>query len=148
MASSAVQRQARHHMPVAGHGPQQHPVRALDGARHGVHRSLVADAGPADSAQNHPCRDEGLGSRLTMGQHPGYTLRDVFHVLFKHKWIILAFFSTTFLAGTAFAIASNVTLYQATAQILVSPGREHLSDFTVSASAAVPPRLSFDLDEQ
>ena len=83
-----------------------------------------------------------------MGQHAGYTLRDVFHVLFKHKWIILAFFSTTFLAGTAFALAFNVTLYQATAQILVSPGREHLSDFTVSASAAVPPRLSFDLDEQ
>jgi uncharacterized protein involved in exopolysaccharide biosynthesis len=83
-----------------------------------------------------------------MEQHSGYTLRDVFYVLFKHKWIIFAFSAATLLAGTVFALAFNVTLYQATAQILVSPGREHLSDITVSATAAVPPRLSFDLEEQ
>ncbi len=83
-----------------------------------------------------------------MEQATGYTLRDIFHVLFKRKWVIAVFFLSTVAAGAFLATAFNVVLYQATAQILVSPGREHLADLTLSANALVPPRMSFDLEEQ
>src|SRR5262245_43206241 len=83
-----------------------------------------------------------------MEQQSGYTLRDILQALFTHKWVVAAFFSTTLIAGALFALAFNVPLDHATAQILVSPGREHLFDLTVSATGTVPARVSFDLEEQ
>ena len=83
-----------------------------------------------------------------MEQQGGYTLRDVFHVLFKRKWIIVCFFLSALAAGGAVAFAFNESLYQATAQIVLSPGREHISDLTLSTSTAVPLRVSFDIEEQ
>src|SRR3954468_9090933 len=81
-------------------------------------------------------------------QQSGYTLRDIFYVLFKRKWMIIIFFAATLIAAFGFTMMFSLTLYQATAQILVSPGREHLTDLSVSSNTAMAPRLIFDLEEQ
>jgi uncharacterized protein involved in exopolysaccharide biosynthesis len=77
----------------------------------------------------------------------GYTLRDILHVLFKRKWLISFFFVGTLSAAALVVVSNSPKVFEATAQILLSPGREHLLDLTLSSATTVPPRLSFDLDE-
>jgi uncharacterized protein involved in exopolysaccharide biosynthesis len=77
----------------------------------------------------------------------GYTVRDILHVLFKRKWVIASFFVGTLSAAALVVTSSSPKVYEATAQILLSAGREHLLDLTLSSATTVPPRLSFDLDE-
>ena len=83
-----------------------------------------------------------------MDQHAGYTLRDVFHVLFKRKWLIVLFFIGALGVGSVVEFSRSPTLYEATAQILLSPGRENLLDLTLTVSTHVPPSVSFELEEQ
>jgi uncharacterized protein involved in exopolysaccharide biosynthesis len=77
----------------------------------------------------------------------GYTLRDILHVLFKRKWTIALLFLGTLATAIPVLISNSPRLYEATAQILLGPGREHLLDLTLSSATTLPPRLSFDLDE-
>jgi uncharacterized protein involved in exopolysaccharide biosynthesis len=84
---------------------------------------------------------------MTAGHHSGFTLRDVLHVLFKRKLVIVFFLLSTLGAASLFLLSNSPRLYEATAQILLGPGREHLLDLTLSTSTAMPPRISFDLDE-
>jgi uncharacterized protein involved in exopolysaccharide biosynthesis len=81
-------------------------------------------------------------------QHGGYSLRDVFHVLFKRKWLIISFAMITSMVGGVITLAMHQTSYEATSQILLSPGREHIATLSMSSSGNVPPRVIFDLDEQ
>jgi len=79
--------------------------------------------------------------------HTGYTLRDILHILFKRKLIIAAFMLGTVVSAGVMLKSYSPRMYEATTQILLSPGREHMLDLTTSSATAVPPRLSFDLDE-
>jgi uncharacterized protein involved in exopolysaccharide biosynthesis len=78
----------------------------------------------------------------------GSLLRDFLHVLFKRKWLILAFFLSTFITVASFSVWLSKPKYQATSQILVSPGREHIADLSLTTGGAVAPRLSFNADEE
>src|SRR5215831_1874285 len=83
-----------------------------------------------------------------MEQRSPLTVRDALHLLFKRKWLVVVFFlSTIITVGTA-AIALEQSMFEATTQILLRPGREHIADLTLPSAATLPPRLSFDLDEQ
>src|SRR5690349_22524259 len=84
---------------------------------------------------------------MNVEQYSGYSLRDMFHVLFKRKWLILSFTVITAVVGSAITLATQQTLYEATAQILLSPGREHVTALSIP-TGAVPPRVTFDLEEQ
>ena len=78
----------------------------------------------------------------------GYSLRDFLHVLFQRKWLVVLFFASTTLTVTAVTLLYTKSVYQATAQILVSPGREHIADLTLPTAGAIPPRLSYNAEEQ
>ena len=78
----------------------------------------------------------------------GRSLRDFLHVLFKRKWVILLFFIGTTITVTALTLLFTQPVYQATAQILVGPGREHIADLTLPTGGAIPPRLSYSAEEQ
>jgi polysaccharide biosynthesis protein PslE len=78
----------------------------------------------------------------------GNLLRSVVHVLFKRKWLILSFFLIVTATASVALVKLNKTAYQASAQIVVAPGRENVADLTLPTSGAVTPRFSFVLDEQ
>jgi len=83
-----------------------------------------------------------------MEQQSGFSLRDIAHVLFKRKWLIALFFLATILsAGTLVALLTQ-TMYSAQSQILLQPGREHVSDPALSSAGPLQPRVNFDLEEQ
>ena len=68
----------------------------------------------------------------------GRSLRDFLHVLFKRKWVILLFFIGTTITVTALTLLFTQPVYQATAQILVGPGREHIADLTLPTGGNAP----------
>jgi uncharacterized protein involved in exopolysaccharide biosynthesis len=78
----------------------------------------------------------------------GYSLRDLLHVVFKRRRLIALFFIATTLTVTAGTFLLVKPVYQATAQMLVSPGREHIADLTLPTGGAIPPRLSYNAEEQ
>jgi polysaccharide biosynthesis protein PslE len=80
--------------------------------------------------------------------YSGSLLRDFLNVLFKRKWLILIFFLTTFTTVAGVSILVSAPKYQATSQILVSPGREHIADLSLPTGGAMAPRLSFNADEE
>jgi uncharacterized protein involved in exopolysaccharide biosynthesis len=83
-----------------------------------------------------------------VNEHTGFTLRDIFHVLFKRKWTMLLFFLATTGTVSAIAVAFEQTLYSASSQILLRPGREHVYDISTPSPGSVPPRINFDMEEQ
>jgi uncharacterized protein involved in exopolysaccharide biosynthesis len=84
-----------------------------------------------------------------MEQHSsGITLREILHVLFKRKWTIILFFLSTVCTGSLLAVLTNRPVYEATAQILLKPGREHVYDLSVPTGGQVRPSVSFQIDEQ
>jgi uncharacterized protein involved in exopolysaccharide biosynthesis len=83
-----------------------------------------------------------------MEQRSLLTVRDALHVVFKRKWLIVLFFLSTCVTVGAVAIAVEQPMFEATTQILLRPGREHIADVTLPMPLTLPPRLSFDLDEQ
>src|SRR4051812_37719717 len=84
---------------------------------------------------------------MNLERSSSYTMRDILHVLFKRKWIIALLFLGTLATAIPVLMSNSPKLYEATAQILLSAGREHLLDLTLSSATTLPPRLSFDLDE-
>lgn len=71
-------------------------------------------------------------------------LRDIYYVLFRHKWKVVAFFLLVMVAIT-FVVAIKPNYYQADAMLLLKPGRENLAiDPRITAGATTPIRLSSD----
>ena len=63
------------------------------------------------------------------GRRGGF-LRDFFHVLFKRKWFVVLFFLATSVTVLALTFLLSKPMYKGTTQILISPGREQLSDLS------------------
>lgn len=78
----------------------------------------------------------------------GVSPRDLLHVLFRRKWWLAAFFGVTLLTALVASLALQRELYLATAQVLISPGREHVSDVSLATAGKVEPRFSFNIEEQ
>ena len=76
------------------------------------------------------------------------SLRDALHVIFQRKWLVILFFVTTTSIATTLSLMLNKPVYQASAQILVSPGREHIADMAVPTGGMESPRLSYNAEEQ
>lgn len=76
------------------------------------------------------------------------SLRDALHVIFKQKWLVILFFITTTSIATTLSLLLNKPVYQASAQILVSPGREHIADMAVPTGGMESPILSYNAEEQ
>ena len=75
------------------------------------------------------------------------TLRDLLHILFKRKKIILLFFSLTLCIVALLPLLVKPT-YEATAHILVKIGRENLYVPTLPTNQDASAFLSRDLDEE
>jgi polysaccharide biosynthesis protein PslE len=70
------------------------------------------------------------------------TLRDFFHVVFKHKFFILSFFIVSVCLGTIFSFTAEPT-YEAKAQLLVKVGREYMYVPTIPTGEAATPMVTF-----
>jgi uncharacterized protein involved in exopolysaccharide biosynthesis len=81
-------------------------------------------------------------------QHAGFTLRDIAHVLFKRKWVILIFLVTTVGVASALALIADRPMYEATAQLMLRPGRLQLSDPTLPTAGQSRPPVGYRVDEQ
>lgn len=76
------------------------------------------------------------------------SLKNALHIVLRRKWLVLSVFVVSMTAAVLYADYSITPMYEATAQILVSPGREHVSDITIPTGGAVQPMLRFDAEEQ
>jgi uncharacterized protein involved in exopolysaccharide biosynthesis len=75
------------------------------------------------------------------------SLRDVLHIVFKHKNHILLFFFAT-VCTVAVGTALIKPTYEATAQILIKTGRENIFVPTVPTNGNLNPVFSFNREEQ
>lgn len=78
----------------------------------------------------------------------GVTLRDLLRILFKRKRLILTFFIATVCTAVPALLLLSKPQYLASAQIMLTPGREHISDVGVATGGLLGPRLNFSADEQ
>jgi uncharacterized protein involved in exopolysaccharide biosynthesis len=83
-----------------------------------------------------------------MQEPAGTTLRDVLHVLFKWKHMIILFCAGTLVTGAAFIALTAHPTYEAAAKIVLRPGREHVSDPIVPPGGELRPSLRFNVDEE
>lgn len=81
-------------------------------------------------------------------QHSGFTLRDILHIVFKRKWVILFFFIATASTVGAVARLMDQSLYESSAQILLRAGREHIADLSLSSGGSLRPQIAFNVDDQ
>jgi len=81
-------------------------------------------------------------------QSSTFTLREIFHVVFKRKWIITLLFASTVTTVALASLMFGAPMYEATSQILLRAGREHLPDMPLPNATAEPLRVNFDLEEQ
>src|ERR1700674_1133679 len=72
------------------------------------------------------------------------TLRASLNVLFKYKWVVLLFFVIVSASVAVISVKLYKPLYKASAQVLLSPGRETLP----SVGGTDPVRFSFNAEEQ
>jgi polysaccharide biosynthesis protein PslE len=75
-------------------------------------------------------------------------LRDFLSVLFKRKWLIFIFFISTSATVTAVTLFYIKPMYIANTQLMLSLGREHISDLTLATGGTVAPRFNSNMDEQ
>jgi len=72
-------------------------------------------------------------------------LRDIYYVLFRHKWKAVAFFLLVMVSITLL-VAIKPNYYRADAMLLLKPGRENIAiDPRITAGATTQIRLSSDL---
>jgi hypothetical protein len=103
--------------------------------------------GPSDHSQDDPRDSKRLRCLMTASCKLD-TRCAIFSISsFKRKLVIAAFMLGTVVSAGVILMSYSPRMYEATTQILLSPGREHMLDLTTSSATAVPPRLSFDLDE-
>jgi uncharacterized protein involved in exopolysaccharide biosynthesis len=98
-----------------------------------------------------PSADSGFGVDAeveTSGGGQGVSLRQVLHVLFKYRWLILTVFVASLALGKAVERWFITPTYEATSQILLNPGREHVADFSLLTNGAVPPWVRFNAEEE
>ena len=90
-----------------------------------------------------------LETRLeTIEAHGSGTLRDILHVLFKHKGTIVLFFLSTMFTVTIVNSFFIKTEYQATTQLLLSPDREQVANLTLSPSGVQAQKVGLNAEEQ
>lgn len=75
-------------------------------------------------------------------------LKHLARLIFKRKAIILCFLGGTVCTVALVVLFFTKLKYEATAQILLHMGREHVSDVTLQTTGAVRPTVSFDAVEQ
>jgi len=80
--------------------------------------------------------------------HGSGTLRDILHVLFKYKGVIVLFFLGTMSTVTIVNSFFTKTEYQATTQLLLSPDREQVANLTLSPGAVQGQRIGVNVEEQ
>jgi uncharacterized protein involved in exopolysaccharide biosynthesis len=107
---------------------------------------LKAVSKPEDRHEERPKRKKkgpgGSGGDIT--EPPRFSLRDVFHIIFKRKLqIFICFFFVVFIAIIATLLMKPV--YEASAQILVKLGRESIF---VPTSGNVTPILNINREQQ
>jgi len=104
-------------------------------------------SGPRQAWQYEAFPRSGLGGigAVQMAPAPAGVLRDFLQILFSRKWFVLLFFVGA--SGTAAIVTTVITrpVYQARAQLLISPDREEAARLTMA-----PPALgrAFSYDEQ
>jgi uncharacterized protein involved in exopolysaccharide biosynthesis len=82
------------------------------------------------------------------GRRPGTSLKQVLHVMFKHRTLILACVICSIALAKAAELVLHKPVYSATTQLLIAPGREHVADFSLPTGGAVPPWVRFSADEE
>ncbi|MES2352831.1 MAG: GNVR domain-containing protein [Pseudomonadota bacterium] len=78
----------------------------------------------------------------------GGTLRDILNIIFRHRRIVSTFFIGTVITVLIAVLFFTKQTYVATAQLVVSPGREHISDMWTAAGGRLQPQLAFNEEEQ
>lgn len=84
----------------------------------------------------------------TIEAHGSGTRRDILHVLFKHKGVIVLFFLSTMTTVAIFNTFFVKTEYQATTQLLLSPDREQVANLTLSPSGIQAQKFSLNAEVQ
>jgi polysaccharide biosynthesis protein PslE len=80
---------------------------------------------------------------------PGMSLRNLAHIVYRRKWLVLVVFLCSAAAATAITLRTlGKPVFLATSQILVSPSREQVVDPTSKAGGAVAPWEGFNAVEQ
>lgn len=80
--------------------------------------------------------------------YQGGQLRNFLYVVFKNKWLVLSFFLGTTLTVIAAALVFAKPAYQVKTQLMLSLGRENISDVSIVTSGAVAPNFNSSLEEQ
>ena len=79
----------------------------------------------------------------------GKSLRNLLHIVYKRKWLVLLTFLCSAAAATSFTVfVISKPSYVASSQILVSPSREQLADATIPTGGTVAPWSGFNAVEQ
>jgi uncharacterized protein involved in exopolysaccharide biosynthesis len=81
-------------------------------------------------------------------ERPARSLRSLLHVLFRWKWPALAFFVLCVVGARIYTAYFSMPIYESTTQLLVTPGRENITDLTLPTRRAVPPWVRFDIEEE
>jgi uncharacterized protein involved in exopolysaccharide biosynthesis len=77
----------------------------------------------------------------------GLSLKQLLHILLKHKLLIVACFAGSLAMAKTIGLFI-VPAYVATSQILLSPGPEHVADFSLPTGGAIPPWVRFNAEEE
>jgi uncharacterized protein involved in exopolysaccharide biosynthesis len=87
--------------------------------------------------------DDGAEDIEARAASTGTSAKQLAHILFKRKWLVLGVLAVSLAAGQ---VARLLTwpAYLASSQILVNPGREHVADFSLQTGGALPPWVRFD----
>lgn len=79
----------------------------------------------------------------------GKSLRNLLHIVYKRKWLVLLTFLCSAAAATSFTVfVISKPSYVASSQILVSPSREQPADATIPTGGTVAPWSGFNAVEQ
>ena len=76
---------------------------------------------------------------------PGVSFRDLLEILFSRKWAVLLFFAGSTATVLFVTAVLSKPMYQARAQILVSPDRDEIANLTMPS---MKPNRGFNYDEQ
>ena len=80
--------------------------------------------------------------------YQGSLIRNFLHVLFKHKWLVFWFFVGTSLTVISAVLFFTKPVYQVKTQLMLSLGRENISDVSIVTSGTVAPKFNSSMEEQ
>jgi uncharacterized protein involved in exopolysaccharide biosynthesis len=95
-----------------------------------------------------PAMDEDDLDDARRAAGPPLSVKQLLHIVLRRKWLILSCFALSI--GITKFIGEWIVqpVYVATSQILVTPGREHVSDLTLPTGGAVSPWVRFNQEEE